>query len=125
MLRRRALRGSTVHTSGVKESVIAILPSMKSPTVSKLFGGEGRPSTTVGPLIDTVYMGPFSAPDIPSDARGYIYQMRCSAGNVYLWMILNSDGKIATIFFKDKLDVETVERPGQPDESPAPSSPKP
>jgi hypothetical protein len=79
----------------------------------------------LGPLIDTVYMGPFSAPDIPLDARGYIYQMRCSAGNVYLWMILNSDGKIATIFFKDKFDVETVERPGEPGASAGASPPPP
>jgi hypothetical protein len=43
---------------------------------------------------------------------------------VYLWMILNSDGKIATIFFKDKLDVETVERPGQPSAAPQ-ASPTP
>ena len=78
----------------------------------------------LGPLIDTVFIGPFSAPDIPPDARGFIYQMRCSDGNVYLWMILNSDGKIATIFFKDKLDVETVERPGQPSAAPQ-ASPTP
>jgi hypothetical protein len=79
----------------------------------------------LGPLIDTVYMGPFSAPDIPPEARGYIYQMRCSAGNVYLWMILDSDGKIATIFYKDKFDVETVERPGEPGASAGASPPPP
>jgi hypothetical protein len=78
----------------------------------------------LGPLIDTVFIGPFSAPDIPPDARGYIYQMRCADGNVYLWLILNPDGKIATIFFKDKLDVETVERPGQPSAAPQ-ESPSP
>jgi hypothetical protein len=73
-----------------------------------------RALSGLGALMDTVFIGPFSAPDIPSDARGYIYQMRCADGNVYLWLILDADGKIATIFFKDKLDVETVERPGQP-----------
>jgi hypothetical protein len=77
----------------------------------------------LGPLVNTVYIGPFSAPDIPADAKGYIYQMQCSGGNVYLWLILNNNGKIATIFFKDKLDVETVERPGAPVASPAGSPP--
>jgi hypothetical protein len=79
----------------------------------------------LGPLIDTVFIGPFSAPDIPADARGYIYQMRCSGGNVYLWLILNPDGKIATIFFKDKLEVETVERPAEPGATSAGSPPPP
>ena len=72
----------------------------------------------LGPLTETVYIGPFSAADIPPDAHAYIYQMHCTDGSIYLWMIIDADGKIATIFFKDKLDVETVERPGTP--APAP-----
>jgi hypothetical protein len=80
-----------------------------------------RVLAALGPLTDTVFIGPFSAADIPSDAHGYIYQMRCTDGNIYLWMILDAGGKIATIFFKDKLDVETIERP----DTSAPSSPRP
>jgi hypothetical protein len=68
----------------------------------------------LGPLTETTYIGPFSAADVPADARGYIYQMRCSSGGIYVWLILDNGGKIATIFFKDKLDVETVESPGTP-----------
>jgi hypothetical protein len=98
----------------------AVYPQLTQPKVDQ----TARALSGLGPLIDTVYIGPFSAPDIPPDARGYIYQMRCADGNVYLWLILNPDGKIATIFFKDKLDVETVERPGQPSAAPQ-DSPSP
>jgi hypothetical protein len=62
----------------------------------------------LGALTDTVYMGRWLNPDFPPGARGYIYQMRCVLGNVYLWLALRADGKIATIFFKNRLDVETV-----------------
>mgnify|MGYP001420755028 CR=1 FL=1 len=72
----------------------------------------------LGPLDDTAFVAPFSAEDIPPDAHGYIYQMRCANGNIYMWMILDGDGKIATVFFKDKLDVETIERPAAPSPRP-------
>ena len=71
----------------------------------------------LGALTDMVYVGPWVNPDFPSGARGYIYQMRCIEGNVYLWLALQADGKIATIFFKNRLDVETV----TPAPSPSPS----
>lgn len=77
--------------------------------------------SALGPLTDTTFIGPFSAADIPPGAAGYIYQMHCQEGNIYMWMILDSDGKIATVFFKDKLDIETIERP----ESEPPASPRP
>jgi hypothetical protein len=72
----------------------------------------------LGPLANTVYVAPFIAPDMPPDARGYIYQMQCTEGNIYLWMILDGSGKIASIFFKDRMDVETIERPGTPPPNP-------
>lgn len=72
----------------------------------------------LGALTDVVYMGRWVNPDFPTGASGYIYQMRCTQGNVYLWLALDAEGKIATIFFKNRLDVETV--------TPAPSaSPSP
>jgi hypothetical protein len=61
----------------------------------------------LGALTDTVYMGRWINPDLP-ERRGYIYQMRCVSGNVYLWLGLDPDGKIGTIFFKNRLDVENV-----------------
>ena len=48
--------------------------------------------------------------------------MHCQEGSIYMWMIIDSDGKIATIFFKDKLDIETLERPAS--EPPPPSPPR-
>jgi hypothetical protein len=75
----------------------------------------------LGALDDVVYLGAWIAPDFPPGARGYIYQMRCASGNIYLWLALDSTGKIATIFFKDRLDVENV----TPGPSPTPSSQPP
>lgn len=62
----------------------------------------------LGALTDMVYIGRWVNPDFPPGSRGYIYQMRCVSGNVYLWLALDADGKIASIFFKNRLDVETV-----------------
>ncbi len=62
----------------------------------------------LGALIDVVFLGPWVAADFPPGARGYAYQMRCTSGNIYLWLALDAQGKIATILFKNRLDVETV-----------------
>jgi hypothetical protein len=75
---------------------------------------------TLGPLTDEIYVGPFYSDDFPADAHGYIYQMLCREGNVYLFMILDGQGKIATIYFKDKLTTETIEVPATPAPSPSP-----
>jgi hypothetical protein len=74
----------------------------------------------LGALTDMVYMGRWVNPDFPPGANGYIYQMRCTGGNVYLWLALDADGKIATIYFKNRLDVETV----TPSPSATPSPPE-
>src|SRR5581483_8964072 len=70
-----------------------------------------RALAALGPLVGTDYVAPFSAADIPAGAHGYIYNMHCTSGSIYLWLILDARGKIATIYFKNKLDVETIERP--------------
>jgi hypothetical protein len=62
----------------------------------------------LGALTEVVYIGPWISSDFPPGARGYAYQMRCVSGNIYLWLALDADGKIATILFKNRLDVETV-----------------
>lgn len=62
----------------------------------------------LGALTDTVFIGPWVDPSFPVGARGYIYQMQCVEGNIYLWLALDPQGKIATIFFKNRLDTETV-----------------
>jgi hypothetical protein len=72
---------------------------------------NARALGALGALTDTVYIGPFASADIPPDAHGYIYQMKCTEGAVYLWMIVDGQGKIASIFFRNRLDVETIEVP--------------
>lgn len=62
----------------------------------------------LGALTSTVYVGRWLNPDFPPGTNGYIYQMRCVEGNVYLWLALDAQGKLATVFFKNRLDVENV-----------------
>ena len=69
---------------------------------------------SLGALVDMTYIGPLVVPNMPADAHGYVYQMHCREGNVYVWIILDGAGRIATIFFKDRLDTETVEVPASP-----------
>lgn len=66
----------------------------------------------LGALVDTVYLGPLLERNAPADARGYLYQMRCSEGNVYALMVVDADGKIGSILFKNRIDTETVTVPG-------------
>lgn len=74
----------------------------------------------LGALTGMVYVGRWINPEFPPGARGYIYQMHCAEGNVYLWMAIDGDGKIASIFFKNRLDVENVTP--APSASPVPSA---
>ena len=71
----------------------------------------------LGALTDVVYIGRWIDATFPAGARGYIYQMRCVSGNIYLWLAFDAQGKIATILFKNRLDVETV----TPSPSPVPT----
>jgi hypothetical protein len=71
----------------------------------------------LGPLTDSVYMGPWLSADFPPGAKGYLYHMLCSDGAIYFWIALDPQGKIATILFKNRLDIETV--------TPSPATPPP
>jgi hypothetical protein len=108
-----AWQAGTVNRSAYDPGVQAKLSQDKIDDVSRRLG-------TLGPLTDTVYIGPLITSDLPPNAHGYIYQMVCREGAVYLWMILDGQGKIATIFFKDKLTTETVEVPATAAPSPTP-----
>jgi hypothetical protein len=90
-----------------------VLPQLTDAKVSETSTRLGQ----LGALTETVYIGRWINPDFPPGAQGYIYQMRCVSGNVYLWLALDAQGKIATIFFKNRLDVENV--------TPAPSATPP
>jgi len=73
----------------------------------------------LGALTDTVWIGPFAGPDFPSDARGFIYQMICSNGKVYEFLVVTGEGKIATMFFRDTLTTEDLTGPApSPSHSP-------
>jgi hypothetical protein len=91
-----------------------VLPKLTDAKINDVAHALGA----LGPLTDTTFIAPFSAADIPADAHGYIYQMHCTDGSIYMWMVLDANGKIATIFFKNKLEVETIESPGTPQAPP-------
>ncbi len=65
----------------------------------------------LGALLDLTYVGPFVGADFPDGAHGHIYQMTCSNGKVYEWLVIDADGKIATIYFRDTLTTEDIEAP--------------
>ncbi len=98
--------------AGVVNKNLYAPQTMPQLTAEKIANTSGL-LAQLGALTDTVYIGPWYNPNFP-ERRGYIYQMRCVSGNVYLWLGLDADGKIATIFFKNRLDVETI--------TPAPSA---
>ncbi len=94
-------QAGVVNKSMYDQQVLDKLTDTKIADVSQALG-------RLGALTNMVYIGPWIEPDFPADAHGYIYQMQCVEGNVYLWLAVDSQGKIATIFFKDRLDVQTV-----------------
>jgi hypothetical protein len=96
-------------------------PQLRGKLTDAMIDDVSHKLAALGPLTDTVFVGPFFANDLPSDAHGYIYQMMCQSGNVYLFTVLDAEGKIATIYFKDKLTTETVEVPATAVPSPEPS----
>jgi hypothetical protein len=102
-----AWQAGSVNKSLYSDKIQAQLSDAKISDVSQKLA-------SLGALESTVYIGPYLANDIPPDAHGYIYQMQCREGNVYLLTILDPQGKIATIFFRDKLVTETVEVPATP-----------
>ena len=106
-------QAGTVNKSMYVAGVQSKLSDDKVNEVSRKLG-------LLGALTNTVYIGPLLVTDMPPDAHGYIYQMQCREGNVYLWLIINGQGKIATIFFKDKLTTEEVELPATPGPSASP-----
>jgi hypothetical protein len=102
-------QAGTINKSLYAQQVLDKLDDAKIAQTSEALG-------QLGALIDVVFLGPWIAPDFPPGARGYAYQMRCTSGNIYLWLALDAKGKIATILFKNRLDVETV----TPTPSPSP-----
>jgi len=107
-----AWQAGNINKSLYAPAVVSKLTDDKINQVSHALG-------MLGPLTGEVFIGPFTAQDVPPDAHGYIYQMQCREGNVYMWMIVDNTGKIATVFFKDRITTEDVEVPG----TGAPSSP--
>lgn len=82
----------------------SVLPRLTDAKISDTSHGLAQ----LGALTDTVFIGGWINPNFPPAVHGYIYQMRCVEGNVYLWIALDADGKIVTIFFRNRLDVENV-----------------
>jgi hypothetical protein len=94
-------QAGTVNKSLYAAQVLDKLTDAKIAQTSEALG-------QLGALTDVVYLGAWISADFPPGARGYAYEMLCASGKIYLWLALNPQGKIATILFKNRLDVETV-----------------
>ncbi len=79
---------------------------------------SSRALGSLGALTGTVYIGPLAVPESLGNARGYIYQMNCVGGTVYLFLVIDAQGKIARIFFKDRLETETIQTTAPPSAPP-------
>lgn len=53
------------------------------------------------------WVGPLHIDDAPPGVRGYIYRMHCSQKAVYEELMMEQDGKIAGILFRDTLTDES------------------
>jgi hypothetical protein len=82
----------------------ALVPELTDAKISD----TSKALSQLGALNDTAFIGDWLNPTFPSGTRGYIYQMRCVEGNVYLWMAIDGQGKIARFFMRNRLDVITV-----------------
>jgi hypothetical protein len=83
------------------------IPQVVPKLTDTLIADTSRALAQLGALTDTVYIGRWINPEFPPGVNGYIYQMRCVSGNVYLWLAIDPQGKI-DVFFKNRLDVENV-----------------
>jgi hypothetical protein len=106
-----SLQAGEISKSLYDEQILAKLTDEKLAETSKVLG-------SLGALTQVVYIGPWLASDFPPGARGFIYQMRCADGSVYLFLALDPQGKIATMLLKNRLDVETITAP--PSSPPSP-----
>jgi hypothetical protein len=100
-------QAGTVHKSLYAPQLLAQLTDAHIADTSQKLGA-------LGALTDDVYLGRWLNPQFPPDVHGYIYQMRCTSGNVYLWIAVDGQGKIDSFVFKNRFDVENV--------TPSPSS---
>ncbi len=94
------------QAGAVNKSLYA--PQLQAQLTDAKIGDTSQKLGELGALTDTVYVGRWINPDFPADTHGYIYQMLCSQGKVYLWMAIDVQGKIDWFTFKNRLDVENV-----------------
>jgi hypothetical protein len=95
------------------------LPEVVPKLTDEKIAETSKQLAELGALTDVAYVGRWVNPQFPPGVRGYIYQMRCVSGNVYLWLAIDAQGKI-DVFFKNRLDVETV----TPSPSATPQNPR-
>jgi hypothetical protein len=109
-------QAGSINKNLYSQQVLTKLSDAKIEDTSRALG-------QLGALTEVAYLGRWIDSSFPPGARGYIYQMRCVSGKIYLWLALDANGKIATILFKDRLDVETVTPAPSPSALRAPGTP--
>ena len=58
----------------------------------------------LGALVKTEWLTPLSFDGAPAGVKGYLYHMVCTQGAVYEQLVINGEGKIEGIVFRDKLE---------------------
>jgi hypothetical protein len=64
----------------------------------------------LGAFVRSEYLGPLVVdPDAPKGLSAYLYRMFCTNGAVYERLVLDASGKVAGIYFMDKLPTPAPE----------------
>lgn len=58
----------------------------------------------LGALVSTEWIAPMEFDSAPPGVKGYLYHMICSQGAVYEQIVIDAQGKVTGIVFRDKLE---------------------
>lgn len=58
----------------------------------------------LGALVRTEFLTPVVFEDAPAGVKGYLYHMVCTQGAVYEQLVIDAQGKVTGILFRDKLE---------------------
>lgn len=70
-------------------------------TVNQVATGLGH----LGAFVRSEYLGPIPIEGTPKGFSAYLYRMFCTNGAVYERLVIDANGKVAGIYFMDKLPI--------------------
>ncbi len=90
-------QAGNVDLENYSDSAKAQLAADKIATTSKELG-------QLGALVRSEWMYPIAFDGAPAGTKGYQYRMYCSNGAVYEQLVIDAQGKVTGILFRDKLE---------------------